>query len=419
MQERTKISLYDCLYGNNIQRAYLDEYGVRNVCMKNVIEIFRQAHHAGNQVGPINLWNVIIDGSTGEVQIPKKMLIDEMFNTIDTIKCLPPRIISAKPKMSLEINENHLSEKFFDKQQLEESLDARQPQTHSEEKTDEKMEFTIYDDNYCLALLLFIIRYNAFPFDGKLVYEKPMVTKNQALKRYGYPIFVFDDNNTTNEVYAEQSSDIIKRWYHDENRNMKTLFLQMFTIGITGSKYSVQVKDWEEALKDSETDNKLQDKTNDEKNSEQKNITSHIKNSEQKEFTDDKKNDVSSENMIHSNSLNGNENNRDNMKNDKEIVTKICNEVNYIETDEIKIDIIAGREIYERDLGIDTEENKKICVVVKNNKDERVLALGNCTDDTWSLYLPNSKEVLVMPKQVAPVVKGAMICIGELIINIT
>ncbi|MBQ3665326.1 MAG: hypothetical protein II919_04385 [Lachnospiraceae bacterium] len=348
MQEELILSLYDCLYGTVDERACLDEYGVRYKCMKNVIKHYKEAHANGKEMGPVNINEIMVHCTTGEMDFPERQSVEKMLDNIDTIKCLPPGIIRDSDQM-----------------------------------------YDAFDDQYCLALLLFIVRYNAFPFDGKLVCENPVVTRAQAMKLYGNPVFIFDDNNTENEVFTEQSGAVIEHWYRDENLNIKTLFLQMFTIGISDNSYSIKVNEWEDVIEDFFIDE-----------SERK---SNPNNEKDTKATNEKNIETSDEN-------NGIDNNKTLKKED---------EINYIETEDVKIGIIAGKEIYERDFGIDTEENRKICVVVKNNKDARILALGNCTDDTWSLYLPNTKEILVKPNSVAPVIKGSMISIGEIIVNIS
>lgn len=111
------------------------------------------------------------------------------------------------------------------------------------------------------------------------------------------------------------------------------------------------------------------------------------------------------------------------MRIDEEDVLKIfCIEndidVRMLEINDKKFALKEGLEIYEKDIDINTSSNHKVLVVIKSTKDKNVLALGNASNDTWSVYLPDSKEIMVSPKLAAPIVKGATISIGEYLANI-
>lgn len=89
-----------------------------------------------------------------------------------------------------------------------------------------------------------------------------------------------------------------------------------------------------------------------------------------------------------------------------------------MEVDGVEFNLHEGLEVFEKSINPNCETNDKLFVVIKSNRNESVLALGNTSGDTWSVYLPDSKEIMVAPKGVAPVLKGATISIGEHLANI-
>lgn len=95
------------------------------------------------------------------------------------------------------------------------------------------------------------------------------------------------------------------------------------------------------------------------------------------------------------------------------------NPVQYImEVDGVEFNLYEGLEVFERHINPNCESDVKLFVVVASNKNDNVLALGNTSGDTWSVYLPDSKEIMVAPKGIAPILKGETISIGEHLANI-
>lgn len=108
----------------------------------------------------------------------------------------------------------------------------------------------------------------------------------------------------------------------------------------------------------------------------------------------------------------------------KDYVVVITNENNHnsvqykMEVDGVEFNLYEGLEVFERHINPNSESNAKLFVVVASNKNDNVLALGNTSGDTWSVYLPDSKEIMVAPKGIAPILKGETISIGEHLANI-
>lgn len=77
----------------------------------------------------------------------------------------------------------------------------------------------------------------------------------------------------------------------------------------------------------------------------------------------------------------------------------------------VSIILVDGVEILKKDIVSDGDE-EKIGVVVSSNKDRSVLALGNTSEATWRVDLPDGQRLSVAPKSAAPIVKGAVIDFG-------
>jgi hypothetical protein len=60
----------------------------------------------------------------------------------------------------------------------------------------------------------------------------------------------------------------------------------------------------------------------------------------------------------------------------------------------------------------------RIGVVIKDQNNASGFALHNVSNDTWSVYMPDSREVMVLPGQAAPLITGTSISIGDMLINI-
>ena len=300
-----KVFLSDCLYGMDLYKKYFSSERIEKVCMCNIIQYFIDIHSMGKTVGPIDVCKMQIDLETGNVVFPETETIDKMMKSVDTLKFLAPEILQ------------------------------------------ERSRWTIYADNFLLAVLLFSVEYFAFPFDGKKIYEKPVLNIEYAKEIYCNPIFVFDACNPENQILEYNASRIIMNW-NKSTTVIKDYYTTNFTDGISSFDIRTDARDVLVIF-----------------NYETKKDDFHILEINEKRFT-----------------------------------------------------LYEGLEIYERDIDSDCTGNEKLLVVIKSTKNNNILALGNTSDDTWSVYLPDSQEIMVLPKAVAPIVKGATISIGEYLANI-
>lgn len=300
------VKLYNCLYGMNLYKKYFASEEIEQKAMESVLRIYLEAHAKGNIIGAIDINQIQLDTETGEVVFPSSESIEKMKRSVDTLKFLPPEVIQG---------------------QAEWNRDA---------------------DLFCMALILFSIRYYGHPYDGLLVCDAPIVERERAERIYGHPIFLFDSKDTSNAGNSYLCGRTAMRWERESNQRLKDYFMQVFIFGV----------------------------------------------------------------------------NYDSIRLSAEYVLRLIGSVSTyngnrtLEWNGRRIALLEGVEIYERDINPSCEENRKIGVVLRSKKNQEVLALGNTSDDTWSVYLPDSKEIMVSPKGVAPIVLGATISICEYLVNI-
>ena len=307
-----KVSLYKCLYGMELfKRQFTSNEALRN-CMINAVTVYHERHSKGETVGIIDFNKIMLDLVTGDISEITPVSLDSAIRSVDILKFLPPEVINGNTV------------------------------------------FGETQDRYCLALLLFAIKYFSHPFDGKNVYAEPIITVEAAKKAYGTPVFVFDVIDSSNAVSNQTNSKMIQKWESEPDTRLKDLFIMCFTVGVNNINMRPNDKAWLDIL------------------------------------------------GVKEQAL---ENNR--------------HYVLFFETDRRRIRLEDGVEIFENDLYENGTSDKKVAVVLKSKKSDDILALGNASDDTWSVYMPDSKEIMVAPKGVAPLVKGATVSIGESLVNIT
>ena len=307
-----QVPLYKCLYGmERFKDDFASDETVSN-CMFKAISFYKERHMRGECVGPIDINMITVNLSSGDFGNVVSIPIEEAMERIETLKYLPPEIINGEAS------------------------------------------FGIPQDRYCLAILLFAIRYFSNPFEGEMVHRLPIVTQDVAKRVYGSPVFVFDIVDKSNTVSLQTDSRMIQLWERDSNSKVKDLFTTCFTAGIKNYDMRPDDEAW---------------------------LNSLGKNA---------------------NTTGGNR-----------------QDVLFIEVEGKRIRLSDGLEIFEDHLYEDGNPEKKIAVVLKSKKSDEILALGNTSGDTWSVYMPDSREIMVTPKSVAPLVKGTTISIGDLLVNIT
>lgn len=300
-----RVFLSDCMYGMDLyKKEFLSEH-VQRTCICNIINIFINAHSVGNVVGPIDIRKMQIDLENGEVEIRCNESVYAMRNCVDTLKYMPPEVILGNG------------------------------------------DWTVFSDLYLLALLLFSVMYFAFPFDGLMTYEKPIMSIEHAKRIYGNPVFAFDSCNMNNRMLGYNSNKAIELW-NKSTPEVKDYFVVNFTKGIKAFDMRTTV--------------------------------------------------INTLRIFDS----------------KTISEYSC----FLVINGKKIGLYEGLEIYAKDINSNCKTNDKLLKVIKSTKNENMLALQNASSDTWSVYLPDGHEIMVLPKSVAPIIQGAIISIEEFLANI-
>ena len=305
------VSLYECLYGMELfKKRFVSKDALAN-CMKKLVSKYRECHEKGEVLGPVDFNEITLELETGDITNIKPILPEAAAESINIIKFLPPEII------------NH------------------------------DTEFGEIQDRYCMAVLLFAIRYFSHPFDGKEVHKMPVAALETAKRIYGEPTFVFDVVDSKNSVVNAADSNLIRLWSSEPNEKLKDLFTTCFTVGIHNYDMRPDDAEWYEAI--------------------------------------------------------GGKKDRNGANGAEQL---------YMEIDGKIIKLSDGLKIFEHDLYEDRHSDRQIGVVLTSKKSECILALGNVSNDTWSVYMPDSREIMVAPNNVAPLVKGSAISIGDTLLNI-
>ena len=186
----------------SLSREGFESKEIENACINYLCEMYYNFHKQGGVIGPIDFKNTLIKLNDGSVKLGSRMKLEDFNKSVDLIKFAPP-----------EVNQRN-------------------------------GEWDIYSDLFCLDVLIFVVRYGAFPFDGMLCYKTPASTLEIAHKIYDNPIFIFDPENRSNAVSPECDSFVIKEWENEENESIKKLFIRAFTAGINNKEARVRPDEW-------------------------------------------------------------------------------------------------------------------------------------------------------------------------------
>lgn len=304
-----EVTLYNCLYGMELFKERFASDEAMTKCMQRAIGFYKEMHSGGVVVGPLDFNQMVINLNTGDLTKFIKVSLEESVSRIDTLKFLPPEVINGKAG------------------------------------------FGRVQDRYCLAMLLFAIRYYANPFDGMKTVASPIYRIDEGKAVYGNPVFIFDVMDKSNRLISQTHSTLNSYWENDPNTKIKDLFTTCFTAGISDYDMRPEADVWLSAL-DSKTESK----------------------------------DGRSGPSL------------------------------FLEYENKMLKLSNGLSIFESNLLEGGSPDTRIAVV--NQSKDGDFALENVSDDTWSVYMPDSREIMVTPRNAAPLVAGATISIGDMLINI-
>lgn len=96
-------------------------------------------------------------------------------------------------------------------------------------------------DKYTMAYLVFGLLFKSDPFEGSKTLNEVYYTKEDELKAYEHPVFVYSYKDKSNMPVYGIHSILIKYWNRFYTEDIKTIFKQNFVDGIDG--YEARVED--------------------------------------------------------------------------------------------------------------------------------------------------------------------------------
>ena len=299
-----KASLYNLIYGMELfKNRFRSVEAYEGACV-NVLEKFEDAREKGTFIGPVDLNRIEFDLEFGEIaSFPTERVSPESC-CYDQWKFYPEEFYAGAE---------------WDGQQ----------------------------DLYCLAILLYALRYYSLPYDGVEESRSFALNPGERKELYRNLKFVFSGKDQSNELNNLIGAGAVSLWNEEKNSEIKALFLKTFENRTDGS-LRPQISEWKAQFG---------------------------------------------------------------------IGRRQADEGYTFSHDWLSIRLTDGREIYRKDI-LPTEDDRKLGVVVSSNKDKKVLALGNTSEETWRVDLPDGQKLSVAPKSAAPIVKGAVIDFGFEKVNI-
>ena len=202
-----KQELYHWLYLMDLHREHFANDAALKSAMLNVIKFYEMVHNNGaHLVGPVNLHELLIDPENGQFEVNADGDREALMQDIDSIKFMPPEILSRKSRWSMEA------------------------------------------DRFVLAELLFTLRYCKHPYDGRQVLEQPITGANRARQLYSNCRFIFDPNNSVNGLDYYTDPEPMDSWTNDENTQIKDAFLRVFTQGFSDISVRFSDSDWKRLI---------------------------------------------------------------------------------------------------------------------------------------------------------------------------
>ena len=299
-----RANLYNLIYGMELFKPRFHSVEAYQKASVTVLEKFEEAKVNGTFIGPIDFNRIEFDMESGEVSSFPTDRTSLENCSYDLWKFLPEEFYTGA-------------------------------------------EWNEQQDLYCLAVLLYALRYYSLPYDG--IKESKSYSMNMEQKKENYRNlgFVFSEEDQSNALNSLIGSSTISFWNDDENGEIKTLFSKIFSNRADPARRP-QVLEW-------------------------KDLFGASKRQDEEGYT--------------------------------------------LSRDGVSIRLIDGLEIFRRDIS-STEDDRKLGVVVSSNKDKKVLALGNTSEETWRVDLPDGQKLSVAPKSAAPIAKGAVIDFGFEKVNI-
>ncbi len=178
-------SLYNIIYGMELFKPRFQSPEAYRKASLDVISRFREAHSGGGVIGPIDFNLISFDMDSGAViSFPEGPVGIENCN-YDQWKFFPPEAVAGSG-------------------------------------------WTVGQDLYCLAVVLYALRYYSLPFDGQM--ELGLFSQDIAQRKDNYLKlrFVFSAGDNDNMLDNLIGASVISAWNDDTDQVVKDLFSLVF-----------------------------------------------------------------------------------------------------------------------------------------------------------------------------------------------
>lgn len=221
-----------------------------------------------------------------------------------------------------------------------------------------------HTDRFSLAVILFRLFYIDHPLEGKYTIMFPL-TDHIGAELFGEnPLFVYDPKNEMNRPDETAHPNIIKRW-NMFPPDLNITFIKAFTKGMKDINERITEAQWIETL---------------------------IK--------------VRSMLITHD----GNE-----QFVNAYMTSELPEYCRVLKTENMAVALTEGSYIYKCHTDRVSMDYNTVTGVVKSSKnDKNIFGIGNVTENSWTVTLPNKNPVVVAPKSFAPLIPGAKINFGNM-----
>ncbi len=202
-----KQELYHWLYQMDLYREHFSSREAQRSVMLNMVKFYEMVHNNGTHlVGPINLHELLIDPENGHFEVKAGGDRDTLMQDIDSVKFMPPEILNKSNRWSLDA------------------------------------------DKFVLAELLFVLRYCKHPYDGRRILNQPITDINMARQLYSNCRFIFDPDDSENGLDYYTDPEPMNYWNQDENSQLKSAFVQVFTQGFSDTRMRYSDIAWKQLI---------------------------------------------------------------------------------------------------------------------------------------------------------------------------
>ncbi|WP_026657798.1 hypothetical protein [Butyrivibrio sp. AC2005] len=178
-------TLYNIIYGMELFKPRFHTTEAYKKASLAVIEKYEEAHSKEAIIGLVDFNKITTDLDSGDVVFFPDEIIEIASCNYDQWKFLPPELCDGS-------------------------------------------EWTVKQDLYCLAMVLYAFRYSSLPYDGQQELKAFSQDTNQRKELYRKLHFVFSNNDKDNMLDNLIGASIVSAWDNDGFQVIKELFSLVF-----------------------------------------------------------------------------------------------------------------------------------------------------------------------------------------------